>query len=297
MHRTLALVVAIALAGCGGKKTEEGGGGGGGVATGSSAQQPPEPEKLACPPGNVVQDGKCVAVVTAEKIELVTRQQSRLDELAKQLEQVDQVATPVELLAAFRELPEWKDLVAKFSQLEMVDKVAGELDNGIKTLRTFRASLDEASTRLGNLKGELDRLMTDTGTARRLEEVRAQVSSQLRTALEPLSAQVTNTIENALIPLTTRLEEVGDIMKIACAGARLKGAGDQTKQFCKEADKAFAAGIEYLADFKDRPAKLYDEVTSTLEKELEALIDAESKKILDAAQARVNAALKLPAEQ
>lgn len=283
----------LAIASCGGKK-DPGAGGGTGSDPGSAAKTV-EPDKgMTCPAGNVVQDGKCVAVITAEKIDAVVKQQTRIDDLAKVLDKIDAVSAPIELLGAFRKLDEWKKLTESSSDLKKVDEVVEQLDNAVKTLRTFRASLDEASARLGNLKGELDRLMKETGAAKKLEEVRAQVSSQLKTALEPLAAQVADTIKNALAPLTQQLEEVGDIIIATCVIAKRTGGAD-TKALCDKAKGLFNAGTAFLADLKDKPAKLYDEVYAELDKQLSQLIDAESKKLLDAAQAKVNDALKLPA--
>jgi hypothetical protein len=288
MRTKLAILVLLVMASCSSKKTEPGGGSG-------SAVKPVELEKpITCPPGNVAQDGKCVAVVTAEKIEVVVKQQTRLDDLAKLLEKIDTAAAPIELLNAFRKLDEWKNLTDKFEKLKMVDSVVAELDSGIKTLRTFKASLGEASGRLANLKGELDRLMKDSGAARQLAEVRTQVSAQVRSTMEPLGAQVADTIQNALNPLTTKLEEVEAILEITCASLKLSGGGVQAKTLCTQAKEAFTTGRAYLADFKERPAKLFDELSTELETQLEQLIDAEAKKLLDVAQVKVNAALKLP---
>jgi hypothetical protein len=284
------LVAALALS-CSGKK--DGGGGGGG--SGGSSEKPVEVEKpTTCPAGNVVKDGKCIAVVTPEKIEVVAKQQTKIDDLAKLLDKVDTVGTPIELLNAFRKLDEWKSLTDKFDKLKMVDEVVAQLDNALKTLRTFKAGLGEASARLGNLKGELDRLLKDTGVAKKLEEVRAQISGQVRSALEPLAAQVVDTIQNALLPLSAKLEQVEDVMTLTCTSLKLGGGSDKAKDLCKQAKDAFATGRSYVDDFKQRPAKLYDDVSGEIEKQLDQLVDSESKKVIDAAQAKVNAALDLP---
>jgi hypothetical protein len=280
--------IAIVLAGCGGKKDS------GNTGSGSSAEKPIEDKPMTCPAGNVIQDGKCVAVVTPEKIEAVGKQQTRLDELSALLDKAEPVATAIDLLGAFRKLDEWKNFVSTVSYLKEIDAAFGELETAVKTLRTFKASLSEASTKLGNLKGELDRVMKETGAARKIEEVRAQVSAQVRSAMEPLAAEVSNTIKNALIPLDERMEKVGAAIKAACATLTLSGGSADAKKLCKEAEKAFEAGVEYLADFKQRPAKLFEEVSSELEKQLEQLVDAEAKKLIDAAQLEVNEALKLP---
>lgn len=294
MKHAYLVVLALALA-CGacGKKADPSGSASG-SSTGSAVVAAPAP--VTCPPGNAVKDGACVAVVTPEKVQAVVAQQTRLDDLAKLLDKVDTAAAPVELLAAFRKLEEWQNLTAKFEKLKIIDSVVAELDNGIKTLRTFKASLGEAAGRLGNLKGELDRLLTDTGAARQLAEVRTQVSSQIRSTVEPLAAQVTDTIRNALLPLEAKLEQVQDILTVACASLRLSGGGPEAKDLCKQATTAFANGLTYLADFKDRPAKLFDEVSSELEKQFDQLLDTEVKRAIDAAQVQVNDALKLPAE-
>ena len=45
---------------------------------------------------------------------------------------------------------------------------------------------------------------------------------------------------------------------------------------------------------KDRPAKLYDELATTLVAQLDLLVDAQTKSAIAAAQTTVNEALKLP---
>jgi hypothetical protein len=285
MRTTFAVVMVLALAGCSTKK--DGG-------AGSAEAKPVETKPLVCPPGNVVKDATCIVVVSAQTVEALAKQQTRLDDLAKLLDKIDTAAAPIELLNAFRKLDQWKNLTVQFEQLTMVDAVVAELDNGIKTLRTFKAGLGEAAGRLGNLKNEIDRLMKETGAARKLEEVRAQVSSQVRATMEPLAAQVTDTIKNALVPLTSKLEQAQAVVELTCASMKLSGGGDQAKVLCKQAKDAFGAGLTYLADFKDRPAKMFDEVTTELEKQLDLLIDTEVKKVLDTAQATVDDALRLP---
>jgi hypothetical protein len=291
MRTKLAFVVVLAVVGCGKKPDSSGGGG-----SGSSETKPVEVEKpITCPAGNVVKDGKCIVVITPEKIEAVAQQQTRLDDLAKLLDKIDDASAPIELLNAFRKLDEWKGLTTKFEKLKMVDDVVAKLDDAIKTLRSFKGGLGEASGRLGNLKGELDRLMKDPGVARKLDEVRTLISASVRSAMEPLGAQVYDTIQNALTPLVKQLDDVSSVIELTCATAKLGGAGEKTKELCKQAKLVFAKGQEYLDDFKARPALVYDQITKELEKQLDQLIDEKSKLVLDAAQAKVNDALKLPA--
>ncbi|HEX2441357.1 MAG TPA: hypothetical protein VHT71_23815, partial [Methylomirabilota bacterium] len=48
----------------------------------------------------------------------------------------------------------------------------------------------DAAGHLGNLKGELDRVLKQTGAAQQLADLRKQVSSEIRAALQPLRVQV-----------------------------------------------------------------------------------------------------------
>ena len=249
---------------------------------------------MTCPPGNAVKDGACVVVITPEKIAVVAQQQSRIDELAKLLDKVDTVGAPIELMNGIRQLDQWKTYVAKNERLKVLDGMVATLDDAVKQLRVFKAGLGEASGRLGNLKAELDRMMQDTGATKRIEEVRTLISSQVRTTLQPLAVQVADTIQNALNPLTTQLEDAANVVTLGCAAMALGRAGDKSKELCDKATDLFREGKKYLADFKTRPAALFDDVTKQLETALGALIDEQSKQILDAAQATVNQALKLP---
>jgi hypothetical protein len=294
LHLLVVPAVVLGLAACPKKKDDAG------TTTGSAdlTTKPVETSiaapAMACPPGNVVKDGACVVVVTAEKVQVVVQQQSRLDELSKLLDNVEVVAGPIELLNAFRQLPEWKSLSATSEELRVVEQVVATLDASVKKLREFKAGLGEASARLGNLKGELDRLMTDQQVAKTIDEVRTRISAELRTTLEPLAANVSDTIQNALTPLAEQLGEWSDLIITACTIAKRTGGGAKVKDLCGQAKDIFGKANTFLADLKTRPAKLYDEVSTKLEAELEALVDAESKKLLDAAQEKVNAALKLP---
>lgn len=272
---------------CGSKRDD-------GSTKGSGAAAVASPGPARCPPGNVVKDGACVVVVTAEKIAEVGKQQSRLDDLAKLLDQVDTVGAPIELFDGIRQLDQWKTLKAKSEKIAALDQVAGVLNNAVKTLRTFKGSLGEASARLGNLKGELERLMSDTGATRRIEEARAMVSTQLRAAIEPLAAQLEDTIRNALVPLTTQLSELSDVVITGCTMAKLSGGGDKMKDLCAQAKDAFTKALAYVADLKTRPAQLFGELRTQLETQLADLVDAETRKLIDAAQVKVEDAFKLP---
>ncbi len=280
--RTLLLVGVFAVAACSGKSQDK--------PAGEKAVEKP----VTCAAGQVSKDGTCVVAVTAQQIAAVAQQQSRIDEAAKLLDQADTLAAPVELINGLRGLDAWKALAATNDNAKLADELVAQLDNAVKTLRTFKASLGEVSTRVGNLKGELDKLMTDTGATRKLADVQTQISAQVKAAVEPFAAQVTDTIKNAIAPLDQKLTEVSAIVGIACGTVTLKG-GDQAKAVCKDATATMGKATTYFADFKTRPAALYDELSKTLATQLDLLVDATTKQALAAAQTQVNEALKLPA--
>jgi hypothetical protein len=280
--RSLSVVVLVlAVVACGGKKDDK------------AAAEKTVDKPVTCTAGQVVKDGACVAVVTAEKVAAIAQQQSRIDEVAKLLDRADALTAPIEVINGLRDLDAVKALAKSNGNVKLADDVVAQLDNAVKTLRTFKASLGEVQTRVGNLKGELDKLMTQTGAAQRLEDVRAQISTQVKATIEPFAAQVHDTIQNAIVPLSAKLDEVGAVVDIACGTVKLKG-GDQAKALCKDAKDAFGKATGFITDFKDRPAKLYGELSTTLVTQLDQLIDKETKAALDTAQAKVNEALELP---
>jgi hypothetical protein len=290
MRKISVVIALLALGACG--KKDNGGKQGGAEGSGAAAKAVDQP--VTCPPGSAVKDGACITVVTPEKVAVVAQQQSRIDELVKLLDKVDTVGAPIELMNGLRQLDQWKTFVGKNEKLKVFDDVVASLDGAVKKLRMFKGDLGQASAGLGNLKGELDRMLADTGAAKRIEEVRARVSSQIRTTVEPLGQQVADTVQNALAPLTTRFTDAANLVTLGCAAMALGRAGDKSKALCDQASEAFSQGKKYLEDFKARPAALFQEVTTKLEAELAPLIDEQAKQLLDTAQAAVNDALKLP---
>jgi len=298
MRSILAVVIGLALVACGGKKKEEAGtasgsaGSAGSSSAGSAMMSGSGP--ASCPPGNVVKDGACVAVITPDKVAVVTQQQTRLDDLAKLLDKIETLGAPVELLNGVIQLEEWKKFAASSDELKALDKVIVVLADAVKQLRQFKGGLGESAARLGNLKGELDRLMTDTGAAKRIEEVRAQISAQVRTAIDPLATQVLDAIQKGLAPLIAELEETSDLVLGACVIAK-RTSGDKVKTMCTSAKETFAKGLAFLEEVKTRPAALFDDITKQLTAQLDTLLDDQTKALLATAQTKVNEALKLPA--
>lgn len=280
------LGLALGLAGCSGKTDA-------GVPTGE-ARPAERPAPKTCPAGNALEAGACVAVVTPQKLAAVAEQQSRLDELARLLDQVDTVGAALELFGSIRQQGPWQARGASSEKFAAQGAVAGALDQAVKALRAFKSSLGEASARLGNLRGELDRVMADPGPARRIEEVRAQIAPELRAVIEPLAAQVQDAIQHAIVPLTAKLPELGGAAIASCTMARPSGGDEKLKDLCAQARDAFGKAVTYMADLEGRPAKLFDELTSELLAKLDPLVDAGTRKLLDAARARVDEACKPP---
>jgi len=285
----ICLGLGLGLGACSGKKDAGGQG-----AAPAGEPRPAAAPPTQCPPGNAVKDGACVVVVTQQTIGVIAQQQIRIDELAWLLDQVNTVGAPIAVFGGLRQLEPWKALKAKSEKVAALDAVADTLDREVKTLRAFKDSLGEASARLGNLRAVLDRALADTGTARRIEEVRAQISAHVRVAIEPFAIQVQDTIHHAIVPLIAQLGELSDAVTTDCTMAKLPFGPSRMKGLCAEVRSSSARAIAYLDDLKRRPAKLFSDITAQLEAELGPLIDAETTKLLDAAQVKVNAALKLP---
>jgi hypothetical protein len=284
------LTLVASLVACGKKKDNAGTG----TASASGSAVVEQPLPTSCPAGNVVQDGKCIPAVTPATVAVVQTQQTRIDDLAKLLDQVELVAAPVELLDGFRQLPQWKALADKSAKLKVADTVVATLNEAVKKLRELKGHLGEASQRLGNLKGELDKLLNDPTVVRKIEDVRTTVSTELRAAIEPLAQNVKDTIQNALTPLATQLNDMADLVIGACAMAKLSGGGDKMKEMCESAKVVFEKGRTFVDDFKTKPATLFTDISTKLETELDQLLDAAAKQAVDTAQQAVNDALNLP---
>ncbi len=280
-----AIALSLLVCACG-HKTESAGTGSG---SGSAVVAGP----VTCPPGNVVKDGACIVVVTPEKVLAVQTQKSRLDDLATVLDKLDTLSAPIELLQGLRQTPQWKSIAATSSKFAIVEQVVGVLDQGVKQLRVFKSSLSEASRRLGDLGGELDKMLKDPSTAQQLVEVRAKVSAEVRGAIEPLALQVQATITKAIAPIEAQLGDTADMIIGACAMAKLSGGGDDLKQLCGQAKDVFGKATAFMIDIKAKPAALFDDVSKQLETQLDQLVDSETKAAIAVAQQQINSLLLL----
>jgi hypothetical protein len=282
----IAIALSLLVCACGHKDAA-----GTGSAVGSATA--PVAAPATCPAGNVVKDGACIVVVTPEKVLAVQTQKSRLDDLATVLDKVDTLSAPIELLDGLRQTPQWKSIAATSSKFAIVEQVVGVLDQGVKQLRVFRGSLGEASQRLGDLGGELDKMLKEPGTALQLADVRAKVSAEVRGAIEPLALQVQATITKAIAPIEAQLGDTADMVIGACAMAKLSGGGDNLKQLCAQAKDVFGKATAFMVDIKAKPATLFDEVSKQLESQLDQLVDTETKAAIGLAQQKINSLLLL----
>ena len=284
----IAIALSLLVCACGHKDSA-----GTGSAVGSGAA--PVASPATCPAGNVVKDGACIVVVTPEKVLAVQTQKSRLDDLATVLDKVDTLSAPIELLDGLRQTPQWKSIAATSSKFAIAEQIVGVLDQGVKQLRVFKGSLGEASQRLGDLGGELDKMLKQPGTVQQLADVRAKISAEVRGAIEPLALQVQATITKAIAPIEAQLGDTADMIIGACAMAKLSGGGDNLKQLCAQAKDVFGKATAFMVDIKAKPATLFDEVSMQLESQLDQLVDTETKAAIGLAQQKINSLLLLPA--
>jgi hypothetical protein len=260
--------------------------------SGSAVVQPVAP--ATCPPGSAIDQGVCVAAVTAEKVEAVAQQISKVDEFAKLLDKADLVAGPVELLGGFRQLDAWKTLIKLNSKLQIVDEVAAALDTGVKELRSLKTTAQDASAKLGDLRGQLNGLLTTPSVALPLAKLQSDVTAKLHAVLDPLESQITKVAQSALGPAAQKINDVSDLVLGACAMAKVSGGGDAMKALCEQAKDGFTKASGFLSDFKNQPMALFSDVTGNLQSKLSNLVDEQTSKLLQEAQTRVNALLSLP---
>ena len=291
--RITAIAIAAVLAcgaSCGGGTSD------GGAGSAGSAGSAVVPAPAACAAGSLPgPGGACVVVITAPKIAALQAQETRIDEVGSLLDKVDVLAAPIELLDGIRQLDTWKSIAASSDKLKVVDSIVQTLADSVKQLRAFRGDLGEVSKRLADLRRELDKLIAGTGYAKNLVDARAQISTQVRGLVEPYAKQTSETIQTALAPLVTQLADVADLLRGACAMAKLSGGGDKLKDLCGKANDAFTQAQTYLDGLKARPALLFDGLTAQLLGSLDQLVDDGTRAALTEAQTRVDHALLTPA--
>lgn len=276
--------LAALIAGCG-KKREE------------AAPPPADPVPVRCPAGSVVESGACVAVVTAEKVQVVEQQKAKLDELAQLLARSEVITAPAALLDEVRQSELWKKLAARSSQLASADELMASLGVAAAQLRGLKDQLGEASASVAELERELQTVMVEGDRAQRLADVQERVSRKLRELVGPLQRQVKTTVEKVGGPLAEQLGALGDKISGACTVSKVTGGSDALKAACGKAKDAFGGAVAFLVEVKDKPAALFQDVTGTLERELGTLVDEETRSAVDRAQTSVKAAAELEPRQ
>lgn len=255
---------------------------------------PASPVPVRCPAGSVIQDGACVAVLTAAQVQAVGQQQAKLDELARLLARSDVVLAPVELLASVRESALWKKVAARSESLASADEVVASLGVAAAQLRGLGEEVGKASANLGELKGELESVMVDSGAAKKLADVQERVSRQVREVIGPLQRQVRSTVDKVGAPLVAKLGELGDTVSGACTVSKVTGGNETIKAACGKAKDAFAQAAAFLSEVKDRPVVMFQDMTAQLDG-LGALVDQETREAVGRARTAVQAAVEQPA--
>jgi hypothetical protein len=276
--RTLALLTILAA--CGGKGDSD------------DAKYAPEPGAKPCPPGNVLKADVCTPLVTKDQVAAVTSAQGKLDELAKVLDTVDTLSAPVQLLDTLRALDEWKALAAHSDKLKSVDDLVAQLSSATTQLHGLQTTLKSSSGHLGKLAGALATITTNTGPARKLENVQLQVSSELRAVVEALQPQIVAVIAKVGPTLSTDLDSIADVLLSACTLVKYTGGSDKLTAACAQAKDTFKKAERFVDDVADRPAKLVGDVAQSLTDQLGELANADTKALAKSAQTAVDAAVK-----
>lgn len=281
----MVLVAALACTvACGNKKDD---------AQQQTAPLPTTAPAKVCDKGQVSDGHACVAVVTPQVVEAVKVQESQLDAFVKKLERAEVLATPVEILAAMRQLSAWKTFAAKGGTAAKVDAMVVDLELALKELRGLKEQLATSKARVADLGTTLQGIYEGTGAARTLADARATVSAEVAAAIAPLEAQVVLAIQ-AMEPALADLEQLREIVVGVCALASLNG-GDEVKVTCTTGKEAFDVALAFIKEHKDQPKTMLTDLTLALETELEALVTNEAKQLLDKAQAVADEAVGVPA--
>ena len=130
-----------------------------------------------------------------------------------------------------------------------------------------------------------------------LDDARAQISTQVKALVAPYAQQTSDTIQKAITPLVAQLADVADLVRGACAMAKMSGGSDQLKDLCAKASDAFTQAQAFLDAIRLRPAALFAEVENQLLSQLDTLLDDGAKAALAAAQKEVDDALHAQADR
>lgn len=275
--RTLALL--CILSACGGKASDD------------DAKWQPEPGAKSCGPGMVLKGADCAAVVTKDQVAAVSAAQAKVDDLAKMLDAVDAITAPVQLLDTLRALDEWKTLADHSDKLKAVDDLVAQLSAASAQVHALQTTLKSSSTRLQKLSSALTVITTNTGPARKLENVQQQVNAALGGVVADLQPQVVAALAKVTPALSAQLDDISDALLGACTFVKFLG-GDKVKEVCGSARDTFKKAQRFVDDVADRPAKVVGDVAQALTSQLGELSNAETQQIAKRAQDAVDAAIK-----
>jgi hypothetical protein len=255
----VALVVILAV-GCGGKRDSE----------------PPPPPALACAPGELVAAKRCTRTLTAEQVDMVGQQASRLADAGKLLSDPAVLDQARDVLAALHELAAWKRAAAKDAAFQAVDPAA--IHTAGERARGLGGKLGEAAKNLEGLCGELAAIAIHP-EARTVDAVRALVSTRIADAIGPLGVEVTAAIRDSLGTLPTRLVD-----EIVLARDRVCTA--QAREPVCARLPVVQAAYEYTARAGQAARQGLDEAGGLLEQHLGDLLDAHARTAIDRATGR-----------
>ncbi len=245
---------------------------------------------VTCDKGQLLDQGKCVPVVTAENVMAVEAQANKLDELQKTLGKLEVLTAPIELMNAIRQLDAWKKFASSSSKFKQVDNVVEQLSAAVDQFKAFEAQLADSRTKLADLTGTLQGIYEGSGAAKTVADARAKVSSQVQAAIEPLQAKVTEATA-AIEPMLGELDKLGDIFSGVCALGSISGGGDDFKKLCEQGRDQFKAAVNFLEAHRDAPKTLLTDLVSGIDSEVGDLISSETKQLLEQAQKKVDEAI------
>lgn len=245
---------------------------------------------VTCDKGQLLDQGKCVPVVTAENVMAVEAQANKLDELQKTLGKLEVLTAPIELMNAIRQLDAWKKFASSSSKFKEVDKVVEQLSAAVDQFKAFEAQLADSRAKLADLTGTLQGIYEGSGAAKTVADARAKVSSEVQAAIEPLQAKVTEATA-AIEPMLGELDKLGDIFSGVCALGSISGGGADFKKLCETGRDQFKAAVEFLKAHKDAPKTLLTDLVTGIDREVGDLISSETKQLLQQAQKQVDQAI------
>lgn len=238
------------------------------------AAQKPTPEKPApaCPAGQVMDQGKCVTVVTPDKVDQVKKQAQALGVVAKTLEQFEKIEAPIAIVKLLMKTDAWKTAAKASKTLQSADEVVKALDATIDEIKKFSASATTGRKMLDSLVVKLSALQGGSAQYKSLADARKQLTDQLVQGLEPLAEQAKKMANAALAPAIEQIKKVVEYADAVCAIVKLSGTDDLKKQ-CKDVKGASDAAIAWIELAMKTPDTFVADLVKNLNTALGSLLD------------------------